>query len=97
MTQRSARFFSLHDRGTIAEGVRGDLAVFALDEIETRDLERVHDLPDGGWRFTRPGAGFRATVVAGVPTVLGGAPTGARPAAIGDAVRAAHAAAGTRP
>lgn len=91
MTARSAEFFSLRDRGTVAEGLRGDLTVFALDEIETRGLERVHDLPDGGWRFTRPSAGFRATVVAGVPTVLDGQPTGARPARIGDATLAAGA------
>jgi N-acyl-D-aspartate/D-glutamate deacylase len=92
MTARSAHFFSLHDRGTIAEGMRGDLAVFALDEIETRDVARVHDLPDGGWRFTRPAAGFRATVVGGTPTVLDGTPTGARPTTIGDATVAARAA-----
>jgi N-acyl-D-aspartate/D-glutamate deacylase len=85
MTARNATFFSLHDRGTIALGKRGDLAVFALDEIETRPLERVHDLPDGSWRFSRPGAGFRATVVGGVPTVLDGEPTGARPTTLGDA------------
>ena len=54
MTQRNASFFSLHDRGVIETGKRGDLAVFALDEIETRDFVRAHDLPDGGWRFTPP-------------------------------------------
>ncbi len=35
MTQRSAEFFSLHDRGVIEVGKRADLTVFALDEIET--------------------------------------------------------------
>ena len=38
MTQRNASFFSLHDRGVLDVGKRGDLAVFALDEIETREL-----------------------------------------------------------
>jgi N-acyl-D-aspartate/D-glutamate deacylase len=61
--------------------------VFALDEIETRAHVRTHDLPDGSWRFTRPGAGFRATVVAGTPTVLDGEPTGARPTALGHALQ----------
>ena len=89
MTQRNAAFFSLHDRGVIEVGKRGDLAVFALDEIETRDFVRAHDLPDGGWRFTRPSAGFRATVVGGTPTVLDGEPTGERPTTIGNAIRSA--------
>jgi N-acyl-D-amino-acid deacylase len=89
MTQRNASFFSLNDRGVIETGKRGDLAVFALDEIETRDFVRAHDLPDGGWRFTRPSAGFRATVVAGTPTVLDGQPTGERPTTIGNAIRSA--------
>ena len=91
MTQRNASFFSLNDRGVIETGKRGDLAVFALDEIETRDFVRAHDLPDGGWRFTRPSAGFRATVVGGTPTVLDGQPTGERPTAIGNAIRSASA------
>jgi N-acyl-D-amino-acid deacylase len=91
MTQRNAAFFSLHDRGTLAVGKRGDVAVFALDEIETRPYARADDLPDGDWRFTRPAAGFRATVVAGTPTVLDGEPTGARPTHLGNALKSARA------
>jgi N-acyl-D-aspartate/D-glutamate deacylase len=82
LTKRSTDFFSLHDRGLIAPGRRGDVNVFALDEIELRDLERVYDLPQGDYRFTRPSAGLRATLVGGVPTVLDGAPTGERPAVL---------------
>ena len=67
------------DRGRIAPGLAGDLAVFALDEIELRPEIRATDVPGGSWRFTRPPAGFRATVVAGVPTHLAGTATGARP------------------
>ncbi len=91
MTARNANFFSLHDRGTIEVGRRGDLNVFALDEIETRGLVRRHDLPDGSWRFSRPSAGFRATIVAGVPTMLDGEPTGNLPAAMGNALTASLA------
>lgn len=86
MTARNAEFFSLHDRGVIEPGRRGDLAVFALDEIETQPFERRYDLPEGGWRFSRPDAGFRATVVAGEPTVLDGKTTGARPTTVGHAL-----------
>jgi len=91
MTQRNANFFSMRDRGLIEPGRRGDLAVFALDEIETRPFERRYDLPDGGWRFSRPSAGFRATVVAGTPTVLDGKTTDARPTTVGNALASAEA------
>ncbi len=79
LTARTADFFGLGDRGRLAVGLRGDLNVFALDEIELRQETRVHDVPFGTWRFTRPPAGFRATVVAGVPTWWNGAATGALP------------------
>jgi N-acyl-D-aspartate/D-glutamate deacylase len=79
LTGRTASFFGLSDRGVIAPGKAGDLAVFALDEIELQREERLYDVPHGTWRFTRPPAGFRATVVAGVPTWVDGEPTGARP------------------
>ncbi len=79
LTGRTAAFFGLADRGVIAPGRIGDLAVFALDEIELQREERRYDVPHGTWRFTRPPAGIRATVVAGTPTWLDGSDTGARP------------------
>ena len=85
LTGRIAACFSLHDRGVIALGKRGDLAVFSLDEIALHDEVKVSDLPDGQWRYTRPSGGFRATVVGGTPTVLDGRATGAAPARIGNA------------
>ena len=80
LTLRSTAWFSLHDRGLVAEGKRADLNVFGLDEITLHDLERVTDLPGGDYRFTRASAGLRATFVNGVATVRDGRPTGARPA-----------------
>ncbi len=82
LTKRSTDFFSIHDRGLLEVGRRGDVNVFALDEIDLHDLKRAFDLPEGDYRFTRPSAGFRATVVGGVATVLAGKPTGARPTAM---------------
>jgi N-acyl-D-aspartate/D-glutamate deacylase len=90
LTGRIASCFSLADRGVIATGKRGDLAVFSLDDIALHDEIKVRDLPDGQWRYTRPSGGFRATVVAGTPTVLDGVATGAAPARIGDASAAAR-------
>ncbi len=85
LTQRSATFFSLHDRGVVEVGKRADLCVFGLDEIETRAPERRYDLPGGRYRLSRPSAGFRAVIAAGTPTVADGELTGARPTAMGDA------------
>jgi N-acyl-D-amino-acid deacylase len=82
LTGRTADFFGLNDRGTIAVGKAGDLIVFALDELELRDEERTWDVPHGTWRFTRGPAGFRATITAGTPTWLNGGPTGARPGGV---------------
>jgi N-acyl-D-aspartate/D-glutamate deacylase len=83
LTQRSADFFGLRDRGVIETGRRGDVAVFALDELETRDLERRYDLPEGRYRLTRARAGSRAVAAAGEPTVADGDATEAHPARLG--------------
>lgn len=79
LTGRIADFFGLHDRGVIEVGRAGDLIVFDLDELQLGREERAYDVPHGTWRFTRPPAGFRATIVGGTPTWLDGASTGARP------------------
>jgi N-acyl-D-aspartate/D-glutamate deacylase len=79
LTGRAAEFFGLHDRGVVAPGKVADLAVFALDEISLGRETRRQDVPFGTWRLVREPAGFRATVVGGVPTWLDGAATGARP------------------
>jgi N-acyl-D-aspartate/D-glutamate deacylase len=82
LTGKVAGFFGFADRGVVAPGLAADLAVFALDEIELRTETRVSDVPGGSWRFTRPPAGFRATIVNGVPTVDPAGPTGARPGVV---------------
>lgn len=79
LTGRVADFFGLAGRGVVAPGAVADLNVFALDEIEMRPEIRAYDVPDGSWRFSRPPAGFRATMVAGVPTFIDGRATGALP------------------
>jgi N-acyl-D-aspartate/D-glutamate deacylase len=79
LTGRQASLFGFHERGVIAEGNVADLAVFALDELHYDDDAFVHDLPRDGARLRRPEGGYRATVVGGVPTQLGGQATGALP------------------
>ncbi|WP_116365770.1 N-acyl-D-amino-acid deacylase family protein [Parahaliea mediterranea] len=83
MTGKLARHFSLPDRGELVVGKRADVTVFNLDEIESRDMERVYDVPDGKgghtWRWTRQPAPMRLTLVNGVTTFDGSAATDARP------------------
>lgn len=83
MTGKLARHFSLPDRGELVVGKRADITVFNLDEIESRPMERVYDVPDGHgghtWRWTRPAAPVRLTMVNGVTTFDGRTATDARP------------------
>ena len=72
LTGKLAGFFGLNDRGEIAVGRRADIAVFDLAAIERRPVERVYDVPDGEggrtWRYSRPPAPMKLTLVNGVPT-----------------------------
>jgi N-acyl-D-aspartate/D-glutamate deacylase len=79
ITGKQAAFFGMQDRGVVAAGRAADLNVFALDEIALEPEEKAYDVPGGSWRFVRKPAGFRATLVNGVPIFEGGRATGARP------------------
>lgn len=83
MTGKLAQHFNLTDRGVIAPGKRADIAVFNMDEIERRQMEKAHDVPNGKggftWRFTRKAMPTRLTLVNGVPTFENGKFTGEMP------------------
>jgi N-acyl-D-amino-acid deacylase len=83
MTGKLAEHFFLNDRGVIAPGKRADIAVFNMDEIGYRQIEKAHDVPDGKggttWRFTRQAMPTRMTLVNGVVTFENGASTGNKP------------------
>jgi N-acyl-D-aspartate/D-glutamate deacylase len=82
-TGKLAGHFNLNDRGELKVGKRADIAVFNIDEIETRKKQKKYDVPDGDggylWRWTREAAPMRLTLVGGVPTFENGAFTGALP------------------
>ncbi|MCE2391501.1 MAG: amidohydrolase family protein [Proteobacteria bacterium] len=79
LTSEVADHFGVRDRGRVEVGLAGDLVVLDLAELEWGEEELVADLPGGGERLRRPARGYRATVVGGVPTQLGGVPTDERP------------------
>jgi N-acyl-D-aspartate/D-glutamate deacylase len=82
-TGKLARYFNFSDRGEISPGMRADVVVFALDEVERREMEKVYDVPDGRggklWRWTRKAAPVRLTLVNGEATFVNGQATAARP------------------
>jgi N-acyl-D-amino-acid deacylase len=79
MTGRAAQLFGFEGRGTVTSGAAGDLAIFALDELEWAPPEMVDDMPRGARRLRRPSGGYRATVVQGAVTQSNGTLTSARP------------------
>ncbi len=79
LTGRQADLFGFAGRGRVAVGSHADLVVFALDELHYDDDVFVADLPRDGRRLRRPEGGYRATLVDGVPTQLGGVATGLLP------------------
>ena len=78
-TQDTARAYGLHDRGVLKPGMKADLNVIDFDRLHLHAPEMVRDLPAGGRRLLQRADGYRATVVAGETTYLGGAPTGDKP------------------
>ncbi|MEW9853885.1 N-acyl-D-amino-acid deacylase family protein [Novosphingobium sp. M1R2S20] len=83
LTGRQAEFFGLSDRGVLTVGMAADICVFNLDEIERRPEEKIWDIPDGTggrtYRYIRPAAPMRLTMVNGIPTFDQGAFTGKFP------------------
>ncbi|HEY4850703.1 MAG TPA: amidohydrolase family protein [Streptosporangiaceae bacterium] len=82
MTGRLADLFGFTDRGCVREGAFGDLAVFALDELDWAPDVFADDLPEGARRLRRPPGGYRYTVVGGTVVQQDGKLTGARPGTV---------------
>ncbi len=66
LTSRSAEVFGLSDRGRLALGIAGDVAVFDPDTVGCSPLRRVRDLPAGADRLIADATGIRAVIVNGV-------------------------------
>jgi N-acyl-D-aspartate/D-glutamate deacylase len=78
-TARTASVYGMHDRGTLAPGMRADVNLIDLGALALHAPQMVFDLPAGGRRLVQRADGYRMTLVAGEPTFVDGEPTGARP------------------
>ncbi|MEE3329933.1 MAG: amidohydrolase family protein [Myxococcota bacterium] len=79
MTRDTARLFGMSDRGTIEVGMKADLNLIDLENLQLELPEAVADLPAGGRRLMQRARGYVATFVSGIEIMRGGTPTGAMP------------------
>jgi N-acyl-D-aspartate/D-glutamate deacylase len=79
LSRRTAATIGLNDRGLIAPGYRADINIIDYERLTLHPPEMLYDLPAGGRRLHQRADGYVATLVAGVPIVENGQPTGARP------------------
>ena len=79
MTSDTAKLYGLGDRGLLVPGMRADVNIIDLDGIRLESPEMIYDLPAGGKRFMQRARGYRATIVAGEPTLEHDELTGALP------------------
>ncbi len=78
-TRRTAKFYGMEDRGTLAPGMKADVNVIDFDALCIHGPEMVHDLPAAGRRLIQKVDGYRYTICAGQVIYEDGAPTGALP------------------
>ena len=81
-TRRNAELYGFTDRGLLAPGLRADINVIDLDNLQVRCPEPHADLPAGGWRFLQPVHGYVATFVAGTQTRANDTDLGPRPGSL---------------
>jgi N-acyl-D-aspartate/D-glutamate deacylase len=79
LTRQPAEFYSLNDRGMLAEGMKADINVIDFAALKLKTPHIVHDLPAGGRRFLQDAEGIEATIVAGEVIYRNGQSTGALP------------------
>ncbi len=76
ITQRTASFVGLLDRGVIAPGYLGDINVIDMSTLGTPPPCIVHDLPAGGRRLMQTATGYRYTIKNGAVSFVNGEHTG---------------------
>jgi N-acyl-D-aspartate/D-glutamate deacylase len=69
----------IRDRGWLREGLPADIVVYDLDKLRVKEMETLHDLPDGDWRRVQKPEGYRFVIVNGKVTFEDGVCTNALP------------------
>lgn len=82
MTQKTASWMGLGDRGVLAAGMRADVNVIDFDRLSLAPPYLVRDLPAGGRRLLQRPSGYLATLVKGEITRENDETTAARPGTI---------------
>jgi N-acyl-D-aspartate/D-glutamate deacylase len=79
LSASTARAFGLYDRGVLAQGMRADVNLIDLDNLQMGRPHFADDLPAGGRRLVQRATGYVATFVRGEQILANGEDTGARP------------------
>lgn len=78
-TQRNAELYGFTDRGSLTPGLRADINIIDMENLEVRAPKAHDDLPAGGRRLLQPVQGYLATFVNGVQTRANDTDLGERP------------------
>ncbi len=79
LTRQPAELYALNDRGVLAQGMKADINIIDIDNLNLHTPHIVTDLPAGGKRFLQRADGIKATIVSGEVIYQDGVPTGALP------------------
>ena len=82
LTGAQADYMSMSDRGYVREGLKADLNIIDLDNLQMEPPHMVQDLPAGGQRLLQGAIGYTATIVAGEVVIENGKLTGAKPGTV---------------
>ncbi|MEX0767663.1 MAG: amidohydrolase family protein, partial [Microthrixaceae bacterium] len=78
-THDTARLYGLTDRGTLEEGMVGDVNIIDYQNLQLESPYVAADLPAGGTRLVQRARGYVATIKSGEVTFEYGQDTGVRP------------------
>jgi N-acyl-D-amino-acid deacylase len=79
LTSIPAALAGLLDRGLLGVGYKADLNVIDHDALRLHPPQVCYDLPAGGRRINQTAAGYRTSIVSGIPIRRDGEDTGALP------------------